>query len=87
MEEVATLAASCIKLIAEERPTMRQVEMALEALQEPEERVLSHLIEENLQKQHSTPNYPTTSKISKQGEATRCRSLEEEFMLSARHPR
>nr|XP_020164711.1 putative wall-associated receptor kinase-like 16 [Aegilops tauschii subsp. strangulata] len=87
VEEVATLAASCIKLIAEERPTMRQVEMALEALQEPEERVLSHLIEENLQKQHTTPNYPTTSKISKQGEATRCRSLEEEFMLSARHPR
>ncbi|XP_047079121.1 wall-associated receptor kinase 2-like [Lolium rigidum] len=33
VKEVAYLAASCIKLRAEERPTMRQVEMTLEGLQ------------------------------------------------------
>uniref|UniRef100_A0ACD5Y2U8 Uncharacterized protein n=1 Tax=Avena sativa TaxID=4498 RepID=A0ACD5Y2U8_AVESA len=38
-EEVASVAASCIKLRAEERPTMRQVEMALEALQVSKEHV------------------------------------------------
>ncbi|XBI13485.1 hypothetical protein VPH35_140213 [Triticum aestivum] len=33
VEDVATLAVSCMKLIAGERPTMRQVEIVLEALQ------------------------------------------------------
>uniref|UniRef100_A0A453GZN1 Uncharacterized protein n=3 Tax=Aegilops tauschii TaxID=37682 RepID=A0A453GZN1_AEGTS len=34
---------SCVKLRAEDRPTMRQVEMVLEALQTPKERVWAHL--------------------------------------------
>ncbi|KAK1645275.1 hypothetical protein QYE76_063080 [Lolium multiflorum] len=37
VKEVATLAMSCLKLRTHERPTMRQVEMALEALQTPKE--------------------------------------------------
>ncbi|KAJ1260408.1 hypothetical protein BS78_10G229800 [Paspalum vaginatum] len=35
VEQVAALAASCINLRVEDRPTMRQVEMALEAFQAP----------------------------------------------------
>ncbi|XBH72271.1 hypothetical protein VPH35_099609 [Triticum aestivum] len=43
IEEVAALAASCIKLRAEERPTMRQVDMALEGIQANKQLVLHDL--------------------------------------------
>ncbi|KAM3310068.1 hypothetical protein ACQJBY_031017 [Aegilops geniculata] len=80
VEEVATLAVSCMKLVAGERPTMRQVEMVMEALQQPKECVLGDLAA-------ASSNYPSTSRRAKQSEASRCYSLEEEFMLSARYPR
>ena len=71
VEEVATLAVSCMKLVAGERPTMRKVEMAMEALQPPKERVMGGL----------------TSNGANRREVSRCYSLEEEFALSGRYPR
>jgi serine/threonine protein kinase len=83
VKEVATIAASCIKLRGEERPTMRQVEMTLEALQTPNESVSELIVEET----NETMNYPRTNKRAKQGESSRCYSLEEEVLLSATYPR
>ncbi|VAH96198.1 unnamed protein product [Triticum turgidum subsp. durum] len=80
VEEVATLAVSCMKLVAGERPTMRQVKMAMEALQPPKNRVLGNLATPSL-------NCPSTSRRAKQSETSRCYSLEEEFILSSRYPR
>uniref|UniRef100_A0ACD5XPV0 Uncharacterized protein n=1 Tax=Avena sativa TaxID=4498 RepID=A0ACD5XPV0_AVESA len=86
-KEVATLAVSCVKLKAEERPTMRQVEMALEALQGQMEFSLGVLIEETDREKYTSTNYPSTSQRANQSEASRCHSQEEEFLLSARCPR
>ncbi|KAF0913043.1 hypothetical protein E2562_019816 [Oryza meyeriana var. granulata] len=82
MIEVAALAAVCVKLGAEERPTMRQVEMTLErhgaSLQEhaglvaTQSSEIGHVAEDN---------YPTTEESSRQY------SLEVEYLLSARYPR
>ncbi|CAM0947156.1 unnamed protein product [Alopecurus aequalis] len=49
VEKVAFLAASCIKLRAEERPTMRHVEMTLEGLRPPKERVPDDSIAKQVQ--------------------------------------
>ncbi|XP_044377409.1 wall-associated receptor kinase 3-like [Triticum aestivum] len=87
VKEVATLAMSCVKLRAEDRPTMRQVEMVLEALQTPKERVWAHLTEETGLKEFATTGYPSTSQQANKNEATRCYSQEEEFLLSATFPR
>uniref|UniRef100_A0A0E0IQ26 Protein kinase domain-containing protein n=1 Tax=Oryza nivara TaxID=4536 RepID=A0A0E0IQ26_ORYNI len=88
MMEVAALAAVCVKLEAEERPTMRQVEMSLESLggslQEhttgliaTESRRIRHVAEEN---------YPTREGTGNE-EASRQYSLEVEYLLSSRYPR
>uniref|UniRef100_A0ACD5XZ48 Uncharacterized protein n=1 Tax=Avena sativa TaxID=4498 RepID=A0ACD5XZ48_AVESA len=87
VKEVATLAVSCVKLKEGERPTMRQVEMALEALQGPMDFSLGVLIEETDGEKYASMNYPSTSQRAKQSEASRCHSQEEEFLLSARCPR
>ncbi|XP_037431414.1 wall-associated receptor kinase 2-like [Triticum dicoccoides] len=85
VKEVATLAALCVKLKAEDRPTMRQVEMALEALQAPKEHVQGDLIEATNEMKYVAMDTSTIQR-AKRSEATRCYSLEEEFLLSARHP-
>ncbi|KAF7087992.1 hypothetical protein CFC21_091149 [Triticum aestivum] len=88
VNEVATLAVACVKLGAEERPTMRQVEMALEALQATKEIVLADLVEE-IDEVYVATGYPSTSQQAKkkQKETSRCYSQEEEFLLSATFPR
>ncbi|XBH53529.1 hypothetical protein VPH35_076006 [Triticum aestivum] len=87
VKEVATLAMECVKLRAEERPTMRQVEMALEALQAPNKRVGADLIEETDEKEYAATGYPSTSQQAKKNEGSRCYSQEDEFLLSATYPR
>lgn len=72
VETVATLAVSCMNLLAEERPTIRQVEMALEALQAPKEHVLEDLTEEKYVKKDATANSQSTSRRAKRGEGSRC---------------
>jgi serine/threonine protein kinase len=84
VEEVAALAATCITLTSEDRPTMRQVEMVLESIQASGGHVAAiqkseeDIIERNL---------PTTQGARSNQEVTRIYSLEDEFMLSARYPR
>ncbi|VAH96188.1 unnamed protein product [Triticum turgidum subsp. durum] len=87
VKEVATLAMECVKLRAEERPTMRQVEMALEALQAPNKRVQADLVEETDEKEYAATGYPSTSQQAKKNEGSRCYSQEDEFLLSATYPR
>ncbi|KAM3214797.1 hypothetical protein ACQJBY_067015 [Aegilops geniculata] len=59
VEEVAALAATCIKLIGEDRPTMRQVEMALEGIQANKQLVLTDLGAER-----NEENYLTRTSLS-----------------------
>uniref|UniRef100_M8B0A1 Wall-associated receptor kinase 3 n=1 Tax=Aegilops tauschii TaxID=37682 RepID=M8B0A1_AEGTA len=87
VKEVATLAVECLKLRAEERPTMRQVEMALEALETPKKRVRDDLIDETDEKEYAATGFPSTSQQAKTNEASRCDIQEEEFLLSAAYPR
>ena len=79
VQEVAALAVMCTKLKGEDRPTMREVEMALE----------------NFQAKNHAANNNTTSgcrdRIPAQRaahqEVSRQYTMEEEIMLSARYPR
>uniref|UniRef100_A0ACD5XNX5 Uncharacterized protein n=1 Tax=Avena sativa TaxID=4498 RepID=A0ACD5XNX5_AVESA len=87
VEEVAALAVSCINLRGEERPTMRRVEMALEALRAPKECVLEDFAAQKEEKKHITLSHMSTNGTINLEEGSRCYSLEEEFMLSARYPR
>ncbi|XBI44308.1 hypothetical protein VPH35_108957 [Triticum aestivum] len=73
IEEIAGIAISCVKLRGEERPTMRQVEMRLEAAQPHEE--------------FETISPSTRDGGSREGLTSRQYSIEEEYMLSARYPR
>uniref|UniRef100_A0ACD5YBZ3 Uncharacterized protein n=1 Tax=Avena sativa TaxID=4498 RepID=A0ACD5YBZ3_AVESA len=79
VEEVAKLAAECVRMEGAQRPTMRQVEMALENLREPHESIVTCDID--------APNYAVIEGIETKGEASRQYSLEEEYLLSSRYPR
>ncbi|XP_052167405.1 wall-associated receptor kinase 2-like [Oryza glaberrima] len=84
VKEVAVLAVACVKLKAEERPTMRQVEMTLESVRSStlqQERVGAKKSREN----HVSWSYPVSEGTSTQ--STRQYSLEEEYLLSSRFPR
>lgn len=86
VEEVATLAISCINLRVEDRPTMRQVEMALEAFQEPHENASENLAIRQ-SKEDIVADHPLTRRRTNTDEVSRQYSLEEEFLMSARYPR
>ena len=86
IQEVAALAAMCIKLKGEDRPTIREVEMALESL----------LVNKKRQVQYNrTPmrsggdevasHYLATGRDCK--EASRQYTMEEEIWLSPSYPR
>lgn len=82
------LAVACVKLKAEERPTMRQVEMTLESIR------ASFLQQEVLHtvgnRKKSMENHVSGSNPIIDGtnmESTRQYSLEEEYLLSSRYPR
>ncbi|KAK3164042.1 hypothetical protein QOZ80_1AG0011810 [Eleusine coracana subsp. coracana] len=86
VEEVAALAATCVKLNPDERPTMRQVEMALEVTQAKvrvSDNVTSEKFEENNIRRRPLSDCDGRSVK----DMTRPYSLEEEFLLSARYPR
>jgi serine/threonine protein kinase len=81
IKEVATIAASCIESRGEDRPTMRQVEMALEGIQASKERISVNFESNNIQ-----VNFASTKARNMLG-GTRVYSLEEEFLQSSRYPR
>ncbi|CAD6231042.1 unnamed protein product [Miscanthus lutarioriparius] len=84
VNEVAALAAICVKLKAEERPTMRQVELTLESIQESLQQVKLHSVGPSKSKEDVM--FPIVEGRSTK-ESSRQYSLEEEFLLSARYPR
>jgi serine/threonine protein kinase len=84
--EVAAIAASCVKMKAEDRPTMRQVEMTLESIQAPVQQVVQRTGTRICDGKQKAVMYPLLEGTSKQ-ESSRQYSLEEEFLLSARYPR
>ncbi|CAO2152831.1 unnamed protein product [Urochloa humidicola] len=78
VQEVATLAASCVNIRGDERPTMRQVEHILEGLWGTEKYKKDDRIELEF------PNQAEGQRIQ---ESSRRYSLEQEMMISSRYPR
>uniref|UniRef100_A0ACD5Z1B4 Uncharacterized protein n=1 Tax=Avena sativa TaxID=4498 RepID=A0ACD5Z1B4_AVESA len=81
VQEIAVLAVMCTKLKGEERPTMREVEMALENLRDTHR---------GSAPRRCNGDYTTAHYMSVQGvikEASRQYTMEEEILLSARYPR
>uniref|UniRef100_A0ACD5Y0C2 Uncharacterized protein n=1 Tax=Avena sativa TaxID=4498 RepID=A0ACD5Y0C2_AVESA len=78
VEEVAMLAAACVRMEADHRPTTRQVEMTLESLH------LSHV--NIVMPDMDAPSY-VVIKGTRTEEVSRQYSLEEEYLLSSRYPR
>uniref|UniRef100_A0A8I6XWV2 Protein kinase domain-containing protein n=2 Tax=Hordeum vulgare subsp. vulgare TaxID=112509 RepID=A0A8I6XWV2_HORVV len=84
-EVVASLAMSCTKLRAEERPTMRSVEMTLEALQGPKDHF--RVRDATYEGGYSTMRYTSPIRRTSLEDMSRQYSQEEEFVLSASYPR
>ena len=90
VQQVVTLAASCINIRGEERPTMRQVELALEGLQQGSNKKYkkNDMVAEEFENRSIGGNYPSrTSEGQRVQESSRRYSLEQEMMMSARYPR
>ncbi|XP_047051771.1 wall-associated receptor kinase 3-like [Lolium rigidum] len=78
VEEVAMLAAACVRMEGDHRPTMRQVEMTLESLHVPHGNIVTCDMD--------APNYAVIKGTNRE-EVSRQYSLEEEYLLSSRYPR
>ncbi|RCV25661.1 hypothetical protein SETIT_5G183200v2 [Setaria italica] len=86
VSEVASLATVCVKLKAEDRPTMRQVEMTLESIQESLQVKLHSVGTKISEDKQMAVTLPTMEGRSSK-ESSRQYSLEEEYLLSSRYPR
>ncbi|XBH67209.1 hypothetical protein VPH35_095626 [Triticum aestivum] len=84
-EVVASLAMSCTKIRAEERPTMRSVEMTLEALQGPKEHF--RVRDATHEGSYSPMRYTSPIRRTSLEDTSRQYSQEEEFVLCASYPR
>ncbi|OQU83065.1 wall-associated receptor kinase 2 isoform X2 [Sorghum bicolor] len=90
VQEVAMLAASCIKLRGEERPTMRQVEVTLEGLQQRSNKMYKKddMVTKEFENVGIGANYSSWTKEGhKSEESSRRYSMEQEMVMSARYPR
>ncbi|OQU83063.1 hypothetical protein SORBI_3005G070000 [Sorghum bicolor] len=90
VQEVAMLAASCIKLRGEERPTMRQVEVTLEGLQQRSNKIYKKddMVSKEYENAGIGANYSSWTKEGhKLEESSRRYSMEQEMVMSARYPR
>ncbi|CAL4982988.1 unnamed protein product [Urochloa decumbens] len=85
IQEVATLAAMCTKLKGEDRPTMREVEMALESLLVKKRHVPYNGTLTRNERDETTANYMSTNQGTEH--ASRQYTMEEEMLLSASYPR
>ncbi|TVU06414.1 hypothetical protein EJB05_49627, partial [Eragrostis curvula] len=88
VEEVSLLAASCIKLTGDERPTMRKVEHTLERVLASMNYIKDDMVVSKI-KDNETAANNTSSTMEWQNvqESSRRFSLEEEYLMSARFPR
>ncbi|KAF8701832.1 hypothetical protein HU200_033154 [Digitaria exilis] len=85
VQEVSLVAASCVKLNAEDRPTMREVEHMLEGLLVAKKYVKHNVVVERIEENmHSVKAH-----VVEEGsiEWSRRYSMEEEILMSARYPR
>ncbi|CAL4994897.1 unnamed protein product [Urochloa decumbens] len=84
--EVGALAATCVKMNRDDRPTMRQVELTLEAIRAKEKTsdiaTVETFMANNIRRR--LPSDPIGRSVHGM---TRLNSLEEEFLLSASFPR
>ncbi|CAO2184155.1 unnamed protein product [Urochloa humidicola] len=85
VQEVATLAAMCTKLKGEDRPTMREVEMALENLLVKKRQVACITASRRNDEDDTMAHYMPTERAN--NEASRQYTMEEEILLSASFPR
>jgi len=85
IQEVAALAAMCIKLKGEDRPTIREVEMALESLLVNKKRQVQYNGTRQTNSGETAGPYMSTDRGTK--EASRQYTMEEEMLLSASFPR
>ena len=86
VDEVATLAAMCTKLNGEDRPTMREVEMALENLSVTRKQVHHNTTSSRKYEKDQTPaHYMSPGGLA--AETSRQYTMEEEMLLSASYPR
>ncbi|KAF8711220.1 hypothetical protein HU200_029236 [Digitaria exilis] len=85
VQEVATLAASCINLLrGDERPTMRQVEHTLEGLRSSKMCENQGMVVEDRENDRVEFRCPQGQRFE---ESSRRYSLEQEMTMSARYPR
>ncbi|GJM94236.1 hypothetical protein PR202_ga10866 [Eleusine coracana subsp. coracana] len=87
VREVAALAASCVMLKAEDRPTMRNVEMTLESIQTSLQKDKLQSASTKLSRDKQVVVSYAIGEVRSNEESSRQYSLEEEFLLSARYPR
>jgi serine/threonine protein kinase len=90
VQQVAMLAASCINMRGEERPTMRHVELRLEGLQQGSNKKYKkgNIVMKDFENSSNGANYSSgISEGHSYEESSRRYSLEQEMMMSARYPR
>ncbi|CAL4985378.1 unnamed protein product [Urochloa decumbens] len=88
VQEVAAVAASCINLRGEERPTMRQVEHMLEGLRASKMYRNNNMAATESENDSIVIKYPSSTKEGQRfEEPSRRYSLEHEMMMSGTYPR
>uniref|UniRef100_A0A0E0EN43 Protein kinase domain-containing protein n=1 Tax=Oryza meridionalis TaxID=40149 RepID=A0A0E0EN43_9ORYZ len=85
VQEVAALAATCIKLKGDDRPTMREVEMALENMRVKKKHATLSTTSNRCDGDQIVCDYLSTRGIT--DESTRQYTMEEEILSSGTYPR
>ncbi|CAN6373228.1 unnamed protein product [Urochloa humidicola] len=87
VQQVAILAASCVKLRGEDRPTMRNVELTLERLQASKKNGENYMVAKEFDDGSIGMSCPSTEEVQSAEESSRRYSMEQELLMSARYPR
>ncbi|CAL4983117.1 unnamed protein product [Urochloa decumbens] len=87
VQQVAKLAASCIKLRGEDRPTMRTVELTLARLQASKKNAEKNMVAREFDDGSIGMSCPSTKEEPSAEESSRRYSMEQELLMSARYPR
>ncbi|CAL4986288.1 unnamed protein product [Urochloa decumbens] len=87
VQQVAKLAASCIKLSGEDRPTMRTVELTLARLQASKKNAEKNMVAREFDDGSIGMSCPSTKEEPSAEESSRRYSMEQELLMSARYPR